>query len=296
MVNREVKISELARSVFVSTAHKFFVVRDGGTVLSTWGELSDDDVLVFSQGSETFGTTFAEMYAILTGDNVGPQTITPTAGSDSDPIKFSQLNRADYVSSTGLFVVADPGVVAQSSYPGIPSPNDYTAITAAKTKAVTFGTINSLLSPGVLDSITLYPISYADDAAASTGGVAACGLYRIDQGNAYGVPSPLGATLVRNATGCGEATYANQAAAVLGGVPLGGVYGVTQGNDYGIIGAGGRGVAVVTSGTAPNWKGPFASFAAAAAGGVVLNEAFLVAASNELGVISTDNVPIVRVQ
>jgi hypothetical protein len=52
----------------------------------------------------------------------------------------------------------------------------------------------------------------------------------------------------------------------------------------------------VTSGTAPNWKGPFASFAAAAAGGVVLNEAFLVAASNELGVISANNVPIVRVQ
>lgn len=289
MINETFKISKLARSTFVTPGHEFLIVRNGVTTTSTWSALTDTDVLVFSQDNSTFGTTFAELSAVLSGGNTGPQNITLTAGADSDPVKISQLNRADFVGSAGIFVTFEPGSVAAIS-------GNYYNATASNTKGIEFQYINALLSPGVLVPVVVYAAAYEDDAAAAIAGVLPCGLYRIIQANNYGIPSPLGSTLVREATDCAAPTYASQAAAEAGGIQIGDVYSVSAGNIYGIVSAGGRGIAVAVDGATPNWKGPFSSFATAASGGVQIGEAFIVSQNNDLGIISADNVPIVRVQ
>lgn len=280
-----VKISQLAGTSFVTPQHVFLIVRDGVTALRSWAELTATDLLVLVSGGETKATTYANVAGALSG------ATPPTPGADvaGTGFKISELTRTDSVSGPDLFVVSQPGEEATITA-------DAFAIRESKLKRIPFDAINALLAPAVLNPVTLYPQSYATEAAAILGGVTACGLYRIDQGNNYGVPSPLGATLLRNATGCAAPSYANQADAEAAGVSVGDVYSVSAGNDYGIISAGGRGVAVVVGETTPSWKGPFTSFAAAEAGGVLPNEAFLISATNELGIISANNVPVVRVQ
>lgn len=58
-----------------------------------------------------------------------------------------------------------------------------------------YGT-NAAATKGFHDPVIIPPGPYDDDAAAATAGVAVGHAYRISQGNAYGIPSPSGRTVV----------------------------------------------------------------------------------------------------
>ena len=143
--------------------------------------------------------------------------------------------------------------------------------------------------------VTLYEDIYPNETDAITGGVAQCELYRIEQGNNYGLVSPGSCLLLLYpGVGCNTA-YDNEADAIAGGLTDGDVYPVTLANDYGIASAGGRGIAVVMgAGNLDDFPGPFSSHAEAAANGVVVNQAYIASADHDQGVISANNVPIVR--
>jgi hypothetical protein len=150
-------------------------------------------------------------------------------------------------------------------------------------------------TPFHLEEVTTYNTDFANDAAAVVGGVSECEIYRISQGNEYGVSSPSGRTLIiLPGAGCAS-TYANDAAAAAGGVALGAIYPVSDSNDYGIVSAGGRGIAVRTDGgSVISFDGPYANDAAAALGGVSVFEAYILSSGNDYGITSNNNALAVR--
>jgi len=280
-----VKISQLAATGFVTHDHVFLIVRDGVTALRSWAQLVPTDLLILVSGGETKTTAFANVTGALSGGI--PSAPAPDVAGTG--FKISELPYTVSVSGADLFAVSDPLSEAAVSA-------EFFALREAKIRRVNFDTINALLSPAVLPAASEYGAVYANDAAAALGGVSPCGLYRITQGNDYGLVSPYGALLIRLPGPACLATYDDDAAAAIGGVPVGGVYNVSIDNPYGIISAGGRGIAVRTDdGPVAEFKGPFLSDATAATGGVLVGEPYLVAGGHEMGILSGGRTLAVRV-
>lgn len=283
MIN-PVKISQLITTGIATVDHVFLGVRDGQTQLLRWSDLLPTDLLLFSKaGGTTKSTPFSTLESIFDGQ-------TPIAiQQDRQGFKISELEQTEVLTPTDTFVLGEPNLQIS------PLDSEYASVTESKLKRITFTNILALLSPDVLETVTLFTESYPNDTAAP---VLECELYRIAQGNLYGFVSPQGGLLIRKVGAACTNRYSNNADAIAGGLSVGDVYSVTVDNDYGIHSAGGRGIAVVvdSNGQTPNYKGPFSSHAEADTAGVLISEAYIASPNHEWGFVGGGHALVVRTQ